>query len=824
MASYVSPGVYIREQDFSLYAQNLSTTIVAMVGGAAKGPTNQPVQITSHLQFVDVFGQPTTNFYGPYAALQFLEEGSTLYYTRVTGAAGYAALYQSPTDETSGVGSITLTNGGTTYTSAPGVKLTGGGGINDTTPTATATAQISGGAVIGFTITNPGYGYTGAPTVVVTGGGGTNAAGTAVLGTTGDTSGSVLSVAGTFLVGSGTASLVINNLVNTTGTLVTTPFSVTVLQGATQSATNVVSDITGTTNYATQGWTAAVYDTTKVKITSKSKDNLIGVSVDSSSTFVGFTDNTSHFGADINALPATVIGSIAGPVDILANASNDTLTITEEDRRSGTLVSTVRTVALTHNTGVTLSTIAGEINTAATGWNVAADASSGVLVITSESIENELFGLKIGGNAATTLGLASSQTFVGAVAKWLVQAASVGAWGNDLNVKIGAGTRTGTFKVSVSYLGVLQEAYDNVTYTDPSSIDYVNSRVNVISKLITITDNPSVAGPPALTGSDGANLNYGNDGLDDIDYIGSLDPILGATGLQIYRDPEALNINLLAVPGVPDPAVINEMLDICTTRADAMCLIDPPLGLSSQQVIDWHNGEGVYTDHQAFNSSYGALYWPWLQIFDPVNNVKVWTPPSGHVARVYAFTDRSTETWYAPAGTNRGHIIPALLIEHSASRAERDLLAGQNNDFLTGDGNAVNPIIMIPQRGITIWGERTLQRSATALDRVNVRRLLLYMEKVVSRLCLDLVFEPNDTILWGRFVDTITPFCSSIKARRGLTDFAVRCDQTTNPPDAIDRGELHGFILLKPTKTAEEIIVTFTLTSTSAQFSEIQSF
>jgi phage tail sheath protein FI len=826
MASFISPGVYIIEQDFSLYAANLSTTITGMVGAAAKGPTNEAVQITSAVQFIETFGEPSPSFYGPYGALEYLQEGQILFYTRVTGPSGYAALYQLLTAEATGVGSITPTNNGTGYTSAPTVTITGDGFG------AAAIANITGGGVVSYTMTNVGYGYSSAA-VVVTGGGGADAAGTAVLGTTENTAASVQSVAGTFLIGSGTKTLVVTELDYSSGTLAKTDRSITLTEGATQAASTVVSDITGTSGYSGWGFTAATSGAgAYVLLTQKLKSNLHGLQIKSSTTFVGFTNLEQHFGSDVDKFPATISGSISGTVTITNSgpSPNNTFIVNELDRRTGTLVATPRTIAISTGVNRTLQAIANDINTAAQGggFDLYADASTGVFVLTSAGVENELFGLQVlnstnGGTSvsealANSLGLNALSPYYGARAKWLFSATSKGAWGDNVNIKVAGGRTAGTFKITVSYEDVVQEIYDGVS-VDPSSDDYVERLINGKSAYIAVTDNTAIAADPGLTGSNGANMVFGNDGLSDLgdaDFIGEITEAGGATGLQVYANPEVININLLLVPGASSASILDAQIQLCETRADCMTVLDTPFGLSSQQAISWHNGAGAYGDHAAFNSSYAALYWPWIQVYDPTNRQLVWTPPSGHVARAYAYSDRVAEPWYAPAGPNRGRIPVAQRIEHSATRGERDMMYG--------NGNAINPIINVPQAGVTIWGQRTLQRKPSDLDRVNVRRLLLYMEKVVATSANYLTFEPNDEILWGQFTDLVSPFAASVKARRGLYDFAIRCDKTTNTAARIDNNEMYGYIILKPTKPAEKIVVTFTLVPTGASLTEISTF
>jgi hypothetical protein len=142
-------------------------------------------------------------------------------------------------------------------------------------------------------------------------------------------------------------------------------------------------------------------------------------------------------------------------------------------------------------------------------------------------------------------------------------------------------------------------------------------------------------------------------------------------------------------------------------------------------------------------------------------------------------------------------------------------------DLLYGDGNAVNPIARFPKDGIVVWGQRTLQRAPTALDRVNVRRLMLYLRKVISTASRYLVFEPNDEKTWTLFGQLVVPYLNDVRQRRGLYDFRVKCDEDTNTPEVIDRNEMHAQIFLKPVKAAEFIQIDLIITSTGANFDEV---
>jgi phage tail sheath protein FI len=204
------------------------------------------------------------------------------------------------------------------------------------------------------------------------------------------------------------------------------------------------------------------------------------------------------------------------------------------------------------------------------------------------------------------------------------------------------------------------------------------------------------------------------------------------------------------------------------------------------------------------------MYWPWIQIYDADLATRVWVPPSGLVSAKIAESDFRTAPWFAPAGLNRGVIVPALALEVNPN-------LGQRNMLYSG-GNAINPIMKDSTAGIVIMGQRTLQRKATALDRVNARRTLLYLEKSIATAVRYLVFEPNDPTTWATFKALVNPVFESVKNQRGITDYEVIVDETTNDALARDRKEMNGLLKLKLTPAAEFITIDFALYSQGAKF------
>jgi len=208
------------------------------------------------------------------------------------------------------------------------------------------------------------------------------------------------------------------------------------------------------------------------------------------------------------------------------------------------------------------------------------------------------------------------------------------------------------------------------------------------------------------------------------------------------------------------------------------------------------------------DSSYVASYWPWLQVTDPDSRELVWVPASTMIPGVYAFNDRAGEPWFAPAGINRGGLGVVNQAERKLTNSDRDTLYTDK----------INPIATFPGQGIVVFGQKTLQTKASALDRVNVRRLLITLKNYISQIADTLVFEQNTAATRNTFLSQVNPYLESVQQRQGLFAFKVVMDDTNNTPDVIDRNELIGAIFIQPTKTAEFIYLDFNILPTGATF------
>ena len=283
-----------------------------------------------------------------------------------------------------------------------------------------------------------------------------------------------------------------------------------------------------------------------------------------------------------------------------------------------------------------------------------------------------------------------------------------------------------------------------------------------------------------------------------------------STGTLIYRravdvvsNKDEYDINMLVLPGVileEHPAVISYANDMAEERGDTFFLFDT-VGLEAtvQEAID---------SVEDMDSNYAGTYYPWLKMYDVDNTKYMWAPITVFMPAVFAFNDKVGAPWYAPAGLNRGGISEATQVYTRVTQAERDNLY---------DGR-INPIVTFISQGIVAWGQKTLQVKASALDRINVRRLLIELKKYIASATKYLVFEQNTIQTRTRFLNIVNPYLDSVQQKQGLYTFKVIMDETNNTPDVIDRNEMVGTIWLQPTKTAEMIKIDFNITPTGATF------
>ena len=294
--------------------------------------------------------------------------------------------------------------------------------------------------------------------------------------------------------------------------------------------------------------------------------------------------------------------------------------------------------------------------------------------------------------------------------------------------------------------------------------------------------------------------------------IGKYEEDGGKTGIE-GLDADGLDIKMALIPDMSEyDGAQNALITKAETAQSFLALVSPPLGVGrTADAIDWSNGQDEDRS-AAINSSYAAVYWPWVKTFSVFDGKDRWLAPEIYAARQMCFTDGVSRPWFAHAGLQRGRLTKPVDVEVSVNQGDRD--------SLYSGGNIINPIVKFAQDGIVIFGQRTAQRVATALDRINVRRLLIDLRDTIIRATRQFAFEPNDRFTWDQVENVVAPILDQIKRERGINEFKVVCDETTNTPLRIDRNELWCKVLLKPTKTAEMVVFEVNVTNQSAKIGE----
>jgi hypothetical protein len=410
---------------------------------------------------------------------------------------------------------------------------------------------------------------------------------------------------------------------------------------------------------------------------------------------------------------------------------------------------------------------------------------------------------------------------------------------------------TGSSKTPVTSLTELlsKYPYDHVTAsTEYFSLDNLSGTLTESSTLLTYstaahssTANPSYVNLTTFLkyhNSFAMPLAGGFDGLDILEKQPISDDNIGDVtdedssyvlktvnrALNLVSDRETVPCNAVLVPGISKPVVTNKIIDVCSTRADAIALIDLQNIYVPANETSSNTASSVTVDtaisqlkSRDINNSYAACFYPWVKIKNPKSASVVYIPAT--VAALAAITKSEKlagNVWFAPAGFTRGKLDndPSIGINVSGvttrlTQRERDKLYEAN----------INPIASLPE-GIILFGQKTLQVTPSALDRINVRRLMNYVKTEISKMASTTLFEPNVSLTWKNFTDRADPFLTSIVAGQGLAEYKLVLDETTTTPDLIDRNIIYGKVFLKPVRAAEFFALDFTIVRSNANLTE----
>lgn len=380
-------------------------------------------------------------------------------------------------------------------------------------------------------------------------------------------------------------------------------------------------------------------------------------------------------------------------------------------------------------------------------------------------------------------------------------------------------------KVEVYYGSTLKETFDEISLSTTST-DFFVTKINADpsndgSEWIEVEYEDNDANN-ILTFSDGTyylgvdqgseNEYTDGDAIGDYDFRIGTDGIPNSGGSSLFvtamstdgdlGNMEENDYHILITPDNGAETTQNAAVSLAEYRKDFIYIVDPPFGLEYDEVADWHNGSGSHGRNTAVNSSYASCYWPWLKDYNNDIGEYVWSPPSIFIAEKYMEVDRTYGPWYACAGDSRGKVI-AYDYETSPSFIQREVLYG--------DFNAINPIVNFTTKGLEIYGQKTLLRTNSSLNRVNVRRMVIYAKKLIKRAMEGIVFEPHNADSWARATNLINAILEPIRQANGLDNYRVTIDDSTNTPDVIAQNIMKGIIKLVPVGTIEIIDLTITI-------------
>ena len=376
------------------------------------------------------------------------------------------------------------------------------------------------------------------------------------------------------------------------------------------------------------------------------------------------------------------------------------------------------------------------------------------------------------------------------------------------------GAITGTANTVVEKFGFVSKAGD-AKNSDGSS-NYYKDVINSKSKYIWWMGHPSTGANWGQTAIQVANTGGGYAGLavNNFDLSSGKDtaPTAGNrnTSYDLFNNVDSVDVSLLMAGETADDVIPDRLISIAESRKDCMVFISPPLsavlnnsGLEASTIK-------TYRD-TITSSSYAVMDCGWKYQYDKYNDVYRWLPLNGDIAGLLVRTDVDRDPWFSPAGLNRGQVKNVVKLAWSPTKAERDTLYN----------SGINPVVTFPGEGTVLFGDKTLLNRPEAMDRINVRRLFIVLEKTVARASRSSLFEFNDEFTRAQFVNLVEPYLREIQGRRGIYDFRVVCDTTNNTPEVIDRNEFVGDIYVKPARSINFIQLNFVAVRTGVAFNEI---
>ena len=779
MANFVSPGVYTIEKDVSDYAPSVNPSIVGIVGFASRGPVDEATLVTSPADLIRKFGTPdlVTGGQGVFGALQILQRTNQVYFVRAATSSAKAANNVIPFETQPHIEFATSQLSSNVVYRLDLRAYDKNGTAVDETETSVYIYRDRPGA--------SGEGQTPYPAVTKTLWDADN---------THKNSAAVAGFAKAFDPTNGSVTFAPNVYGDGSGIIVAK-------KGGAGSYLTLDTYVATGVEYTGTYLSATPIDVTDLTFESLSTREL--------TTFPPFGD-AAYAGSSLFVPVLSDESDTGTPSGVLgATATASGVTFHTSGQQGG-----YQTASLYPGIGYNYSSINYQGGIQLRGLQTVVTQSNNgrfVLGVNSDGGTEENYTMEIAkptSYESSTISLWPEDV----LNKGLDNPVSEYVKGNVYtfatttpftNANAAAATVSGIYSWTPP-VSAFDEATLTASYVHGPGTTYVKDGASKNFRALTLAE-----GTYNFTqGNNGDAANTGGNISDSTIRQALIGTAAQKTGLNAL-DQEDVPVTMAAVPGITDQNVQNALISLAERTQNFLAVVAPPMGLKgAQQAIDWTNGKATGRT-ASINSSYAAVYWPWLKQFNPYNGKDTFFDPSIYAIRQMCYTDETSDPWFAPAGLVRGRLTQPTDVEVKLNQGDRDALYGP--------GNIVNPITKFTTDGIVIYGQRTGQRAATALDRINVRRLMIYLRRLVLQSTRRLVFEPNDPVTWEAVRNILTPALGEIQSRRGIREFKVVCDESTNTPLRVDRNELWCKIILKPTKTAEILVFELNLTNQSAQ-------
>jgi hypothetical protein len=769
----VSPGVFTRENDLSFLSQGIGEIGAAIIGPFAKGPAFVPTVVNTQSEFESIFGTPDGSYYTGYTVQNYLREAGTVTIVRVGHIGGYnhvdpIAIKVSGSAGIKVVGTLNVTHNGDEEVGLPGTVI-------NSQPSASS-----------FSISGSELGIEVSASILPS------------------AANDLSDVFGESARGSKNA-YVYNYYENAATTLANQIASGSQIVLETMPDQNFLQDIT----HASTPWI-------KSQLISGERHDLFRFHTLGDGTNYNKEYKVSIF--NVRAAGSSNATDYA-TFSLLIRGYSDT------DKRK-TILETYNNVNLDPASSNYILKVIGDQNITidADGkMSMNGDYSNRsklVRVQVSEEGSFPIVSAPFGHGAYFNTVLVTTQTEVPAVIYSTGSAQNTSSTTSNYS---GIDLETSLVKIdNANYLKPIPDeatvgsnldfSFDGTitiksgTYNFGYTLSTSDSAETIAKRQFTVGFQGGFDGvSPTVSIDKGVDISSGNSQGFNLSNALASGSVAYVKAINSVSNPDDFDINLVSVPGVVrrhHSYVFDKIVDMCESREDAFFIGDV-VGCDSTDTIDEAIAQG-----QAVDSNYVGTYYPWVKTIDTRTNKLTAVPPSVLMPGIYAANDAIAAEWFAPAGLNRGGIVGAVSVLNRLTHAERDTLY---------EGK-INPIAQFPGEGIVAFGQKTLQDRASALDRINVRRLLIKVKKYIASTSRYLVFEQNTSTTRARFLNTVNPYLEAIQQRQGLYSFNVVMDETNNTPDVIDRNILAGQIFLQPTKTSEFIILDFNILPTGASF------